>query len=1021
METNPKDLTYIDFNNDWKCYCQQSNDNTDEKTIVSNANNINIDQDWSSIELPHIIDTIQRNKRSCKWWYRKQFEWTLTNEQCEQRVYLNFEPLDRHDKQSNINAIIWLNSTQIFSGSLVSLKDPLELSSKLFHTGNKHHNILVICCINTNLFLHAYLLIHGQVVCATGQVIIDEKLLDEQTNSDKTPDNIFDYRVSVDDDNGRINVTFNPKRKSIVTSTSLKHFSQSIINENQPNKDRDNFNDDLLVPRLAIVILIVGTRGDVQPFIALGQKLHATGHRVRLATHETFRSFVRGNGLEFYPLAGDPADLMSFMVKNAGIIPSMSSIIEGDVGRKRRSVADILASTWQACIADDDETKLPFTAEAIIANPPSFGHIHCAEKLQIPLHIMFTMPWSPTPVFPHPLSNINSSIGPKDKINLYSYDVIEMLTWTGVRDVVNNFRKKTLGLRELNTGQAINVLIDECVPHTYCWSPSLVAKPKDWGPHIDVSGFFFLNLGTAYTNPPKDLLEFLGINNDRHQIDHKLSPPIYIGFGSITGHDSRRILKIVIDALDRTGYRAVLSGLASDTDHLPSNIFKIGNVPHDWLFQYVSAVCHHGGAGTTAAGLRAGKPTIIVPFFGDQFFWGRVIEKSGAGPRPLPGKSITVDRLVEAFHFVHQPTARAAAERIRDAILKEDGCAAAVHAFHSNLPLTRMHSDLEPTFAACYRSDKYNIQISRPVAQVLVAAGALDESELRHHVVRNWQFMHDHRMHFLTHGLLEHSQKAFSSVFIDTAAGLKRAASNDNIAMGTLEGVGSVTKNVGLGIGHLTIGYLSLYGELSDALDRVTFIYDPYNDAQTRPRPRVTDFKSGAKAAGLALWNGWKDGMTGIVRQPRAGYQRHGVLGGAAGTLIATVNIGMKPAVGTMSSLTWLSRGTYASVRKAIETYRNEGRRISRKLFDTSFSTQDNERLQVDDDEGISSAAKIAASKSGFHPKVCQHILDEFEKIQIEYDQKMASSIKKSKSIPNFFSNTSKTLKALSSNRRPNS
>ncbi len=160
---------------------------------------------------------------------------------------------------------------------------------------------------------------------------------------------------------------------------------------------------------------------------SLGQALRTAGHRVRLATHETFRSFVRGNGLEFYPLAGDPADLMSFMVKNAGIIPSMSSIIEGDIGKKRRSLADILASTWQACIADDDETNLPFTAEAIIANPPSFGHIHCAEKLQIPLHIMFTMPWSPTTAFPHPLSNIDSSIGPKEKINLYSYDVIEML------------------------------------------------------------------------------------------------------------------------------------------------------------------------------------------------------------------------------------------------------------------------------------------------------------------------------------------------------------------------------------------------------------------------------------------------------------------------------------------------------------------------------------------------------------------------------------------------------------------
>ncbi|CAF3973431.1 unnamed protein product [Rotaria sp. Silwood1] len=154
--------------------------------------------------------------------------------------------------------------------------------------------------------------------------------------------------------------------------------------------------------------LIVGTRGDVQPFIALGQALRAKGHRVRLATHETFRSFVRGNGLEFYPLGGDPVDLISFMVKNTGIIPSMDSIMAGDVSKKRRALSDILASTWQACIANDDETDMPFTAEAIIANPPSFGHIHCAEKLQIPLHIMFTMPWTPTTAFRHPLSNIDN-------------------------------------------------------------------------------------------------------------------------------------------------------------------------------------------------------------------------------------------------------------------------------------------------------------------------------------------------------------------------------------------------------------------------------------------------------------------------------------------------------------------------------------------------------------------------------------------------------------------------------------
>jgi hypothetical protein len=239
------------------------------------------------------------------------------------------------------------------------------------------------------------------------------------------------------------------------------------------------------------------------------------------------------------------------------------------------------------------------------------------------------------------------------------------------------------------------------------------------------------------------------------------------------------------------------------------------------LFLIVSAVCHHGGAGTTAAGLRAGKPTIIVPFFGDQFFWGTVIEKSGAGPPPLPGKSISGFQLAEAFRFAHQPTTCTAAKRIRDAILQEDGCAAAVYAFHANLPLRFMHSDLEPTFAACYHLEKYNMQISRPVAQVLVAAGALEESELRRHVTREWQFGHDNRMHLLTHGIIEHSEKAFSSMFIDTAEDLKRAASNDNVAIGTLEGIG-------LGIGHLTIGCLSLYGEMTDALNRITSLYDPY-------------------------------------------------------------------------------------------------------------------------------------------------------------------------------------------------
>ncbi|CAF3045333.1 unnamed protein product [Rotaria sp. Silwood2] len=144
----------------------------------------------------------------------------------------------------------------------------------------------------------------------------------------------------------------------------------------------------ITIPRIDILLLIVGTRGGIQPFIALGQVLLAAAHCVRLATHETFRKFVRENGLEFFPLAGDPAELMSFMVKNSGIIPFMSSIAAGDLTKNRNILTEILASTWRACTVEDDETGRSFTAEAIIANPPSYGHIHCAQKLQIPLHII---------------------------------------------------------------------------------------------------------------------------------------------------------------------------------------------------------------------------------------------------------------------------------------------------------------------------------------------------------------------------------------------------------------------------------------------------------------------------------------------------------------------------------------------------------------------------------------------------------------------------------------------------------
>ncbi len=168
-------------------------------------------------------------------------------------------------------------------------------------------------------------------------------------------------------------------------------------------------------PRLNIVIQIVGSRGDVQPFVALGKTLKDTyGHRIRIATHSTFQSFVEENGLEFFSIGGDPAELMAFMVKHPGLMPGFDAVKSGEVSKRRKGIEQILMGCWRSCIeagdglgpaptphaenepADPafyvpgDPSKPPFVADAIIANPPSFAHIHLAEKLGIPLHMMFT-------------------------------------------------------------------------------------------------------------------------------------------------------------------------------------------------------------------------------------------------------------------------------------------------------------------------------------------------------------------------------------------------------------------------------------------------------------------------------------------------------------------------------------------------------------------------------------------------------------------------------------------------------
>jgi hypothetical protein len=183
--------------------------------------------------------------------------------------------------------------------------------------------------------------------------------------------------------------------------------------------------------RLNIVIQVVGSRGDVQPFVALGKGLQKHGHRVRLATHATFNQFVKNAGLEFYDIGGDPTELMSYMVRNPGLIPSIKTLRAGEIRKKRASMAEILNGCWDSCLKPDPNDMKPFVADAIIANPPSFAHVHCAQALGIPVHLMFTMPWTSTRTFHHPLANLKYSGNDPSLGNLISYYFVEWMTWQG--------------------------------------------------------------------------------------------------------------------------------------------------------------------------------------------------------------------------------------------------------------------------------------------------------------------------------------------------------------------------------------------------------------------------------------------------------------------------------------------------------------------------------------------------------------------------------------------------------------
>jgi UDP:flavonoid glycosyltransferase YjiC (YdhE family) len=399
-----------------------------------------------------------------------------------------------------------------------------------------------------------------------------------------------------------------------------------------------------------IAILTVGSRGDVQPYIALGLGLRAAGHDAVLVADPSLTDEAAARGLPCVPIRADYQALLG-LAGQGGLRGKWQLLREAE-----RLNRDLLADSWTACM----------DAQAIVYHPKALAGYHLAEKLNVPAFLAHPVPaFSVTAAFASPLLPVRDH-GPR--VNRLTHAFVAWASGASQRKLVNAWREATLGLpplRRLNDA----TLFGRPVPRLYGCSPLVVPPPDDWG-DAHLTGFWFLD-GAAAWRPDARLEAFLAAG----------PPPVYVGFGSMVGADPRGLTARVVAAVRAAGVRAVLArgwgALEDMTDD--SAIHWLEQAPHEWLFPRMAAVVHHGGAGTTAAGLRAGVPGIICPFFGDQPFWGARVHALGVGPRPIAQKRLTVDALAAAIReAVGNEDMQARARALGRAIAAEDGVGHAV-------------------------------------------------------------------------------------------------------------------------------------------------------------------------------------------------------------------------------------------------------------------------------------------------------------------------------------------------------
>jgi UDP:flavonoid glycosyltransferase YjiC (YdhE family) len=403
---------------------------------------------------------------------------------------------------------------------------------------------------------------------------------------------------------------------------------------------------------MRIAIQTLGTRGDVQPYIAFALALLHAGHEVQIAAPRQFEALIREHGVSCWPLPGEFLELMNTPEGKAAIADGQGFSAGFKLLKHVRPLMDRLLNEEWAAVRS-------YAPHVIIYHPKSIATPHIAEALERPCILASPLPgFTPTAAFPSPLLPF-ASLGPFNRIShTLAINGASVLFGKTLRE----WRETSLRLSDRPSRRMTPAAT------LYAYSPKVVPIPTDWGPEVLVSGYWFLD--TEDWRPPSALAAFLA----------RGEPPLYVGFGSMPGIEPRRLTDIVLEALQQTGKRGLLvtGGGAIAVDQIPEHVHVVSDVPHDWLLPHVFAAVHHGGAGTTAATLRAGKPAAICPFFGDQPFWARRVVRLGVGPPTLDRKTFTARQLVRAITAMEDAQMRQRAASLGCQIRREDGVSAAI-------------------------------------------------------------------------------------------------------------------------------------------------------------------------------------------------------------------------------------------------------------------------------------------------------------------------------------------------------